>query len=573
MTGSILLIFNAFSISVSERTRQFGILSSVGATRKQLRKSVLTEGFYISVIGIPLGIIAGIVGMKTALSVMDYILGDDLPLSFPFTVSWQACISAAVIAFLTIMISAFIPAKRATRITAIDSIRRTADIKVSPKQVKTSKLAERLLGMEGMLSLKNFKRNKRQYRATIVSLFVSVVLFIGAATFGMYLRVSSERVFMVSDYDVAVFFPNFDATYYEVVALHEQIKNAEEVTDSAVRLSCYGFDMVDINLFTEERIDDRFRWGDRDDLIPDEDELWVRVMFIDDEEYRQYLREIGFSESEYMGDKFPAVAQMRQFNSGTNRYEFFDIFKETDSLDLTLYSTNDWGMEGDSAEITVTFTTQVPKMSLRGSDEVYIVAPYSQVDRFGPLFDDDYIVVGIVFLSDNPNATAERIEMLMENSGFEHSYNVINVYEGEEQNRRILLVINIFIYGFIILMSMITVANVFNTITTSVNLRRREFAMLKSVGMNDSGLNKMMAYECLFYGVKALLFGLPVSLGVSWLIYKAISQGVDMAFMIPWSSIGLAVTGVFLIVFITMMYAISKVKKQNTVDVLKSEIA
>jgi putative ABC transport system permease protein len=121
-------------------------------------------------------------------------------------------------------------------------------------------------------------------------------------------------------------------------------------------------------------------------------------------------------------------------------------------------------------------------------------------------------------------------------------------------------------------MTLITVANVFNTITTSVSLRRREFAMLKSVGITSGGLNKMMAYECLFYGLTALAFALPVSGVLTRVIFNSVTQGIDVKFVLPWGSIGVAVAGVFGVVFVTMMYAIGKVKRENTVEALKNEM-
>jgi putative ABC transport system permease protein len=183
----------------------------------------------------------------------------------------------------------------------------------------------------------------------------------------------------------------------------------------------------------------------------------------------------------------------------------------------------------------------------------------------------------MTIFSDNPLTTVKAMYEAMEDvmnwrDDSTPNYFLTNIAEQEEQNRRILLVVNIFVYGFITLMSLITVANVFNTITTSINLRRREFAMLKSVGTTDRGLNKMMVFECLLYGIKALLFALPVSAGVTRLIYNAVLKGVDVPFTLPWGSVGIAVAGVFGIVFITMMYAIGKLKKANVVDALKDEM-
>ena len=143
--------------------------------------------------------------------------------------------------------------------------------------------------------------------------------------------------------------------------------------------------------------------------------------------------------------------------------------------------------------------------------------------------------------------------------------------EREEMNRNIVTIIQVFSYGFIVLISLVAAANVFNTITTNINLRRREFAMLKSVGMSQRGFHRMMNYECLLYGTRALLFGLPASAGVTWLIYRAINGGYETTYHLPWGAVGIAILSVFLVVFATMLYAMSKIRKDNLIDVLKNE--
>ena len=147
----------------------------------------------------------------------------------------------------------------------------------------------------------------------------------------------------------------------------------------------------------------------------------------------------------------------------------------------------------------------------------------------------------------------------------------INYAEGVESNRSVIIIIKVFAYGFIILISLIAAANVFNTITTNINLRRRDFAMLKSVGMDDKGMRKMLNFECILYGTKALIYGLPVSVGVTYLIYRSIRRGIDTEFFIPWTAVGIAVLSVFIVVFVTMMFSMNKIKKDNPIDALKNE--
>ena len=151
------------------------------------------------------------------------------------------------------------------------------------------------------------------------------------------------------------------------------------------------------------------------------------------------------------------------------------------------------------------------------------------------------------------------------------SINVQNIADQIQSSRNIITIITVFAYGFIVLISLITIANVFNTISTNVNLRRREFAMLKSVGMTNSSFNKMLNYECIFYGLKALLYGLPASIGVTYLIYKSIENGVEMGFYLPYKSILVSILSVFIVVFISMMYSMSKIREENIMDGIRNE--
>ena len=148
---------------------------------------------------------------------------------------------------------------------------------------------------------------------------------------------------------------------------------------------------------------------------------------------------------------------------------------------------------------------------------------------------------------------------------------IINVDEMLKSNQALLTIINIFSYGFIILISLIAAANVFNTISTNIHLRRREFAMLKSIGMTQKGFYRMMNFECLLYGLKGICYGVPVAFVITWLIFQSISEGINMNFYIPWYSIVIAIGSVFGVVFATMLYSMRKFRKQNTIDALKNE--
>ena len=233
MFGSISLIYNAFAISVSERTRQFGLLSSVGATRRQIRRSVFFEALVVSLVGIPLGILSGILGIGVTLHYVGGKFGSLFGasgISLSLHVSVAAVIIAAIVALVTVLISAWVPSKRAMRISAIEAIRQSNDISIKAKKVRTSKLTYKLFGLEGMIARKHFKRNRKKYRATVVSLFMSVVLFISASSFCTYMTDAVSGVFETYDYDIQYYtFGNSQEEEAEIFAL---LCSAEGVTQS-----------------------------------------------------------------------------------------------------------------------------------------------------------------------------------------------------------------------------------------------------------------------------------------------------------------------------------------------------
>lgn len=140
-----------------------------------------------------------------------------------------------------------------------------------------------------------------------------------------------------------------------------------------------------------------------------------------------------------------------------------------------------------------------------------------------------------------------------------------------EQQRNLKLVIQIFLYGFIALISAIGIANIFNTISTNINLRRREFAMLKSIDMTDKSFKKMLNLECIFYGTKALFYGIPIGILICYFINQGFGNLVEFTFGLPWLSIIISIVAVYLVVFSTMIYSSRKVKKENIIDVLRNE--
>jgi len=590
MFGSVSLIYNAFSISVNERTQQFGLLTSIGATRRQLKRSVLFEAFFLSVIGIPIGILAGMLGIAVTLR-----LSRELFLSFlngftdsilVLSVTPGAIIAATAVGIITVLISAYIPVKRAVKISAVDAIRQTCDIKLPARKVKTSVLTYKLFGFEGLLARKNFKRNKSKYRATVLSLFLSIVLFISASSFCAYLMKSAGSLVSDSEYDIIYSYTHHESAKASLQEVFDKLSDISGVLEAGYAYTHYGDKIKVKSEFINDAYIDYLNSVDSiganvdessgDNGMPDDNgtragdndtlELDVVFYFINDALYEKYLNDTGLSRNIYLDASFPkaVAADFRKiYNESEKRYYTFNILKNGD-IDV-LYEDS---KKDKKLEIGVVTDKKPFCVDSYGLTLMY---PYSSMSKILNKTRTDDRDVEIYFKAGKNHKTVfNEISRVLQEKGLPTG-SLYDLAESAEANRALISVINIFSYGFIVLISLIAAANVFNTISTNIGLRRREFAMLKSIGMTQKGFNKMMNFECLLYGFKGLLYGIPASIGVTYFIYRSILEGWELNFFIPWYSVVIAVGSVFAVVFATMVYSMNKMKKDNPIDALKNE--
>ena len=610
--GSVSLIYNAFSISVSERTRQFGLLSSVGATRKQLRRMVLFEALAVSIVGIPLGILVGIGGIGITL----LLIGDkfisivrvDIPMRL--CVSWQAVVIAAVIALVTVLISAWIPSKRATRVSAVEAIRQSMDIKVSGRPVRTSKLAYKLFGLPGVLAGKHYKRNRKKYRTTVVSLFMSIVLFVSAAAFTDYMMESAEGGLASDQFDLIYAAESDASAAMTPDALLELLFSEPNVTGGTYTKK--QFLQGDIS---REYVTAMFagRFADlgmeREDAAPKDLGISGYLYFVADTEFNRLLEKYNLKEADYYDRDNPlgiALDRNIEFDRRLEKYVTLDslqgdgcvieglyyveidgYYRKDSRIDengnkVVLYQNRD----NENDIIKLPYEESFAKYTLRSEKTIEeapffvsrstpvainMIYPHSMLESVIPEAALNQFRNTEYFLtSSNHAASFENLATMLTENGLS-SRQLFDYAANAETNRNVITIIRVFAYGFIVLISLIAAANVFNTISTNISLRRREFAMLKSVGMTQKGFRRMMNYECLLYGSKALLLGLPVSCGITYLIYRAVTTAYETSFHLPWAAIGIAVLSVFLVVFATMIYAMRKAKKDNPIDALKNE--
>lgn len=574
MLASVSLIYNAFAISVSERVGQLGMLASVGATKQQKRWSVYFEGFLLGIIGIPVGILAGIAGIGITLSAVRPLMDSFLNLSsggLSLYVSPLSVTAAAVLAALTIFVSVWLPARRASQIMPIDAIRQSKEIKLTRKAVKTSPLTRALFGFEGELALKNLKRSRKKYRATVLSLIISLVLFLTVSYYAETMGRASGAVEYGYNFDLLVTYVNTPPA--EVREVNDKITVLEGVTATAELETADGFLLAESAQLSD--LVRRLYQSDGQESF----HFNATLCCFDDALFDRYVRGLGADPQEY---RDPDRPKMILINYGSGYYEGKRAAGELLSMPpggrLRFFpAPPDEGGTENSLELEAGLLTDqrpmgvlifpLDNVSAVVSREVFDALPdnFKHIDSNG-----NPSLQQLLLTCENADALETQIQELTQGLSGNPTI-VTNIAANSQRERNLMLVLGVFIYGFIILISLICIANIFNTVTTNVALRRREFAMLRSVGMTPESFNRMIRFESVFYGLKALLYGLPISFAVSLLLYRLQADVFEIGFSLPWASYGVAVALIFVIVGATMLYASDKIKKENIIDALKAE--
>ncbi len=573
MVGSISLIYNSFAISISERTKQFGMLSSVGTTKKQKMHAVLYEGFLCGLISIPAGVIAGLTGIGVTFWGINPMFHQALQLdvSLNMVVSIESIMVAILVSIITILISAYLPARKASIISAMEAIRQQKDIKITRKTVKTRAFYRNLFGLEGELALKNLKRNKKRYRVIVLSLGISIVLFISVNVYTHYLTAAVELSGDSSEGDISI----SNLTYEEVKKILPSLKELGTLRDVTAQYNlAYNFIISEKDskqIASKQWLNDQDKGKNHFELV---------VTSLEDTVFDQYAKSSGFLVDSEERMKIPAIVISRQRD--IVNYTITDINPiKTEALDqlsskvITLYEEEqklDESVEFDVVGSTDQLPLGVPYLSK--SNSIRLIIPESRFASLMALAKSEEEMV-YTRISCNTNAVTTitaQITEIMDSLIPLSDGQIYNMAAEQARSSQMMTVFNVFAYGFIALISLISIANICNTIATSFAVRRSEFAMLKSVGMTPQSFKKMIVLESMLFGIKALIFGLPIGVVFHYFIHKSVNDNFTTDYTIPYHTYIIAILFVFMIVTVSMLYSTAKTRKDSIIDGLKSEI-
>ncbi len=567
--GCIIVIYNSFAISVMERKKQFGLFSSIGATKYQLKKTVFFEAIIVSIIGVPLGILSAYIGIGVVVSLMNILISDMVNTEFVLCTYPIFLIIPIVFMILTIFISAFLPARSASKITPIEAIRLNDDIKIKGRKLKVPKFITRIFSIEGEIALKNIKRNKKKYRITIASLFISIVMFVAFSSFLDYSFKGTSEYMTVPDFDFTF---NYQKSEEKDKVINKLI-NHELVTDY--------MEFSDYYMEIGNDLDNMYSKKMKENIHETLDEnTSILMIVINDNYYKEYLNQIGEKEDKpvlfntYHGISYSNGSRVsRNFERydknkqepleiGERTWDDTEYNKDPDNYEPKYslkYVIQDYYISSESNLITSMYESE--KSAILFMSESY----FEKLNKETPIYKKVVIKV-----SDNKAYDKESDEIVKTSDISD--FRIFNISEEYKMIKNMVLMMQILVYGFISLVTLIGVTSVFNTINTSIALRRKEFAVLRSIGLTPKGFNKILYFESLFVGLKSLIYGLPFAFVITLLIHSSMSNMVEFnGMLIPYTSVIIAIVSVFVIVIITMMYASSKIKHENILEAIREE--
>ena len=556
---AIIVVSNAFRVSVGERIRQFGILKSVGASKRQIRATVIYEGIFLSLIGLPAGFVAGLIMQYVATVITNSLMGDvSNQLSFGIYPGLAAISLAG--AFAVVLFSAWLPARKAAKISAINAIKGSFNTKAKPKNPKTLRIINNIFGFEGVLATKQLKRNRRYFRATVISLCISIVLILASGSLRTHMGVILDgRMAQMGDMNAAIqFFTPFpEASEMNFISAMEITRILSEFTDVDLGLHA----TKSYSLLGSDAALRAHGLSDLTNLIVFEPELYARLAHLANVPIGSNIIVNVALEMDSAGN----FIQHNPFGDRTGEVIMLYPFEYTLGANGESYSIT--GIMNDPQGIEIHGQiTHLPDDMLLLADftgniivpELYATNYFWQIAAADPasfLEHAEYVV--------NQQVTLHRGEILV----------TLNVLDELVMSVAFVDFMSAFTFIFSGMIALLGLTNVISTIATSIQMRSKEFAVLSSVGMDRKGIRRMLGLESLLSSTRALLIGLPIGIITAYLVY----MGVDtlpfapftIPFNIPWLLVVACSVGVFAITYMIMLFSAAGLKNGNIMESIR----
>ncbi len=595
---SVYCIKNSFNISITEKIRQYGMLASVGATRRQIKSSVKTEAAMLGVVGIPVGTMSGILASLVLVKVVNALSASWLNFALSFHTSLPALILAVIMSIATIYFSATGSARRAAKVTPLEAIRNTKEIKIKSAKLKTPAIIGRIWGIGGVISYKNIKRNNKKYRTTVTSIVICSVTFI---VISYFMSMAFSRVGMSYasvDYNIGI---NMSCKKdLDIEKLSELLSGIEGAEDYLVGAG-YDFD-VDKPEYTKE-------YGEYCGQLYDDSEDVSQeflITVLDDKSYDKYASDAGIKNAD-TGAILVNKGTFDVYNENSSKYVKKEMklykYKAGDTIECgyNVYddaSSDDNAVEGDTesstednnngirktVDVTIAGVTDKVPIGYEGySNNTLYTLLFMNQKGFESLWADGksgnelkpgYATYSAYVVAENADDYQDTFEKeTEENPEYSQiSFYVSNLDKQMRDEKSLFTLLGVFAYGLIVVIALIGITNIINTLSTGMELRSREFATLRSIGMTDKQFAGMVRLESVFISVKALVIGVPLGILISYLLCVMMNRMDDaIIYEPPYKAIILCIVVVIMLIYAIMKLSMTKLRHNNIIETIKNE--
>lgn len=600
---SVYCIKNSFNISITEKIRQYGMLVSVGATRRQIKSSVKTEAAMLGVVGIPVGTMSGILASFILVKVVNALSAGWLNFALSFHTSLPALILAVILSIATIYFSATGSARRAAKVTPLEAIRNTKEIKIKSAKLKTPAIIGRIWGIGGVISYKNIKRNNKKYRTTVTSIVICSVTFIVISYFMSMAFSMVGMSYASADYNIGI---NMSCKKNIDIEKFSKLVSGIEGVDDYLVGAGYDFD-VRKPKYTKE-------YGEYCRQVYDNSEDVSQMFLItvlDDKSYDKYASDAGIKN---------AAAGAILVNKGT-----FDVYNENSlkyvKKEMELYkykagdtiecgynvyddaSSDDNAAEGDTESSTgdnsgyvdegtinngvrktldVTIAGVTDRVPIGYKSYSYATLLFMNQKGFESLWADGksnelkqrYVSYSAYVVAENADEYQDTFEKETEGNPeySQISFYVSNLDKQMRDEKSLFTLLGVFAYGLIVVIALIGITNIINTLSTGMELRSREFATLRSIGMTDKQFAGMVRLESVFISVKALVIGVPLGILISYLLCVIMNRmDGTIIYEPPYKAIILCIVVVIMLIYAIMKLSMTKLRHNNIIETIKNE--
>ena len=617
---SVYCIKNSFNISITEKIRQYGMLASVGATRRQIKSSVKTEAAMLGVVGIPVGTMSGILASLILVKVVNALSAGWLNVALSFHTSLPALILAVILSIATIYFSATGSARRAAKVTPLEAIRNTKEIKIKSSKLKTPAIIGRIWGIGGVISYKNIKRNNKKYRTTVTSIVICSVTFIVISYFMSMAFSMVGMSYASADYNIGINMSYKKDIHIDIEKLSKLVSGIEGVDDYLVGAG-YDFD-VDKPEYTKE-------YGEYCRQVYDNSEDVSQMFLItvlDDKSYDKYASDAGIKNAAagailvnkgtfdvYNGNSSKYVKkemELYKYKAGDTIKCGYNVYDDASSDDNaaesdTESSTDDNNaVEGDTESGTEDNSGYVDEETInngvRKTLDVTIAGVTDKVPtcyngygntsllfmnqkgfeslwadgKSGNEFKPGNAIYSAYVVAENADEYQDTLEKeTAENPEYSQiSFYVSNMDKQMRDEKSLFTLLGVFAYGLIVVIALIGITNIINTLSTGMELRSREFATLRSIGMTDKQFVGMVRLESVFISVKALVIGVPLGILISYLLCVIMNR-MDGAIIYepPYKAIILCIVVVIMLIYAIMKLSMTKLRHNNIIETIKNE--